>query len=106
LIGCHARGLPHCFGHFTRRLVAVVGILAHRFEDHPLHGFRDVRLNRSWQRQRVIDVLHDDGKGGIRVEGNLPRHHLVEYHAQRIDIAALISTLTLSLLGRHINWRS
>ncbi len=106
MIGGHAAGFSQCLGHFTRRLIAVIGILAHRLEDHPFHGFRDAGVNRSWQRQRIIDVLHNDGKGGIRIERNLSRYHLVEYYAQRIDVAALISSLTLSLLRRHINWRS
>jgi len=102
LIGGHAAGLSQGFGHFTRRLKAVIGILAHRLEDHPFYVFRDAGVNRGWQWQRFIDVLHNDGKGSIRVERNLSGYHLVEYYAQRIDVAAFIPSFTLSLFRRHV----
>jgi hypothetical protein len=106
LIDTHTNCFPQGPGHIIGPLIAVVRVFAHGLEDYSLHCFRDIGVQCTWQRQRVIDVLHNDGKGGIRVERNPPCHHLVKHNSQGIDVAALIASLTLTLLWRHIGWRS
>ncbi len=46
-------------------------------------------------------VVHD-GKGARPMERNFARQHLVEHHAQRVDIAARIAPLRFHLLRRDI----
>jgi hypothetical protein len=106
LIDTHANRFPQGSGHVISLLIAVVRILAHGLENYPLNCFRDIRLKCTWQRQGIIDVLHNDGEGRICVERDPPRHHLVEHYPQGIDIATLVTSLTLTLLWRHIRWRS
>ena len=52
-------------------------------------------------------MLDDDRAEAFATEGDHPREHLEEDHAQRIDVGAVVDVgPTLALLGRHVVGRS
>ena len=80
-------GFLQSLDHFLGALVAVLGFLGQGFEHHPFERFGDVRVNGAGQRQRVVDVFHQDGQGGIGVERRPTGQHLVEDDAQGVEVA-------------------
>jgi hypothetical protein len=57
------------------------------------------------RRRRVEDVRPHERQVGVGLEGHAPRQHLVENHAQRVEIAAAVDVEPLDLLRRHVGGR-
>src|SRR5690349_19665196 len=87
---------------FPRRLVSLSWVALHSAVDDFLHLRRDAGINLS-RRHRVIQqpVVHDDERVRAR-EWHLSGEHLVEHHAQSVDIAAGVASLAFDLLGRNV----
>ena len=51
-------------------------------------------------------MLGQNAEGVLAVEGDLASRHLVEDHAERIDVGASVDVRARALLGRHIVWRA
>ncbi len=50
----------------------------------------------------LLDVLVGDRDRRVGLERRCPRQHLVEHHAERIQVAAAVDGLALGLLGREV----
>ncbi len=85
-------------------MVALLGLLGDRLQNHGLDGGRDLGINvaRRWR------WLVDNGvEGGVRCgssEGYAPDEHLVKNDPQRIEVGAVINLRTPGLFWRHVLW--
>ncbi len=79
-------------------------VLLQRPQDERLHRFRNgrVRLALARRHRRLVDVLGEHFHRVLPVERQVPGGHLVEDHADRVEIAALVERRPGGLLGRHV----
>jgi len=86
------------------RLEAQRRVLLQRPQDERLHRFRDGRVGLPLPRRhgQLVDVLGEHFHRVLPVERQVPGGHLVEDHAHRIEIAALVERRPGRLLGRHV----
>ena len=66
---------------------------------HRVRRFRRVLLNRH---RRIVDVLHRNGNGVIAVKRHTPGEHLVERHADAVNIARDPCFLARRLFGAEV----
>ena len=86
--------------------ISFLRVLGHRPQDHSLHGFGDVGVDRTWRWQWSTDMLQRHCYGCLCLVRDLTRHHLVQHYSQRIDIAAGVNVSSLCLLRGHVLWRA
>ena len=63
---------------------------------------RHVRIERAGRLRIVGEMLLDEGRRVVRLEGKLAGHHLIEHAAHRIDVGAAVDLLASGLLGRDV----
>jgi len=82
---------PHAAASQRRRHLGPVTIaLTRRLGQGALHHLCQVRRYSAGQRRRrVANVAQRQLHGGVTVEGRVPGEHLVEHHADAIDVGAL-----------------
>ncbi|MDP6372786.1 MAG: hypothetical protein QF463_07345 [Vicinamibacterales bacterium] len=73
-----------------------------RLEDDEFHCLGQPWIHRPGQRQRIIDVLDDDGHRRLGLERYPPGRHFVEHDAERVDVATGVQRVSQPLLGRHV----
>ena len=76
------------------------------FERNPFEDFGQGRVIFTRQRQRVIDVFHQDGQRRIGVEGNGSGEGFVISDAEGVDVAADIAVAFQALFGGHVTQRA
>src|SRR5262245_15475572 len=87
---------------FLAGLVALVGVLRHRFvEEGDERGRQRGVVLQDVRRMVVRDAVHEL-RHRIAFERELPAGELVQAHRQREQVAAAVDALALELLGRHI----
>ena len=72
-------------------LIASVRALLTALEDDLVHTVRDVRIELSGRRHRFLDVADRDRYGRLPVKRHFACEHLIQSHAERIDIALLVA---------------
>ena len=67
---------------------------------------RDRRVDRCGRHGLLLDVLVGDGDRAVAGEWRLAGGHLVEHHAERVDVAAGIDGIALGLLRGEVGRRT
>ena len=88
--------------HLGRRLVAVGRVLGHQLHDQPVEVGREVGPVDRQADRRVLDVLQRQRQRRLGPERRLAGEHVVERHAQRVEVAAVVERVPLRLLGAHV----
>ena len=87
----------------SRRRIPVPGILRQGFQNQSIQNRRDVAIDAARRRRRLIDMRHHQLELAARFKRRPPAQHLVQHHAQRVQIAALVElAFALHLLRRDI----
>ena len=88
--------------HLRRRLVAVGRVLGHQLHDQAVELGGDLGPAHRQADRDVLDVLQRHRERRLALERGDAREHLIERHAQRIQVAAVVERLALRLLGAHV----
>ncbi len=98
--GGRRNGGDECPSEITGGLEAFGWLLGQGPQDHLL----DHRFGVGDRRHRLVDVLehHGDGRLAVGGEGRPPGEHLVEHHAQGIDVRACVDRSAARLLRAHV----
>ncbi len=86
-------------GKLRPRLEALIRVLTHGLEDHLFQALVRTANQLRGQRQRFVEVLHDDGERGIGVEWDPSGYDLIQNDPQRVDVAPAVTGLAHALLG-------
>ncbi len=78
-----------------------MGVFFHGFEDDLLNRGGNLAVELAWRNGRGLDVFEGDGDGRFGHEGDTPGEHLVEDHAQGVDVAAVVA-VAVGLFGGHV----
>jgi hypothetical protein len=98
---------PQVVAHLGDALVALVGLLGERAVEYALDGLgRVVAAHLADGLGRVVQDRVANLHGRLPLEGPYPREHLVEQHARREDVGAVVYLLARSLLGRGVRGRA
>ncbi len=102
------RGLedaPQVVGKIGCRRVAVLHFLGERLEANPLYFRRKFSGDLTGRLRLVVAHLPQEFVRLLRAEGNATAEHLVEDHAQAVNVCAAVNTMGSAddLLGRHIS---
>ncbi len=90
---------PH---HFFRGGVSVRRRALEAAQDGLLPDGRQIRNVAAWRRRGLLELLQRDGEGRVALERLLARDHLVDDHAERVDVGRRRDLPPLDLLGRHV----
>ena len=84
-------------------VIALLGELVQALQDHGLERRRhvDTRGDLGGPRGGIIQVLVQDRELVLPTEWELPCQDVVQDHAERVEITARLSPVTLCLLGAH-----
>ena len=83
-----------------RRVLAQAGL------DQTVQFRRDLRPKRARGTRRLVQDLEHQGLRPVLLERPAARRHLVEDHAERVNVGAGIPLLAAHLLGRHVGERA
>ena len=81
-------------------------ILFQKLANDPLQFGRDLRIALANRLGRLVQERVEDDRGRRPVKRPRPRHHFVQNHAERPQIAARIHGLAASLFRRHVRDRA
>ncbi len=96
------RAVAQVRGELRGGLVAVVGVLGKALGDHPLEALGQLGPFAAHRGRRILD-MHARQLEPVRVrKRHLPRRGLIEGHAQRVEIGALVHGAAQRLLGREV----
>ncbi len=93
-------------GELVGGLVPVRRVLAERPHDDAGESLRDRRLERARVGRRRRDVLHGHGHVRLAAERHPPGEHLVEHHAEAVQVRALVRRPSLGLFRRKVGRRA
>ena len=79
-----------------------IRIFAHGARDNRLNNRRDRRVKLTHRNRLLLQMLHGNAHRGLAIERQLTGQHLIEYHAQRINIRLRRDHRPLGLLWRKI----
>ena len=71
----------------------VFWILGKRFQYDSLDPLWGARVYAARWRKRIVDVLVDNGKGRLGLERRPPRDHLIQNHAEGVNIGLMLDFL-------------
>ena len=102
-LGGRARA-PQVLGEVRRGGVAVLEPLRQRLEAGPLQLGRDLAAELTRGLRLVVAHLPEQLAGVAGAERQVAAEHLVEHHAQAVDVGAAVDPVRLArdLLGRHV----
>ena len=83
-------------------LVAPVRALLTAFENDLVHAVGNIGIDLARRRHRLLDMTDRDRYRRLAVKRHFSRQHLIECHAQRVDIALLVAETAPGLFGRGI----
>jgi hypothetical protein len=94
-------------GHQARHvgIAALEVLVGHAVEDRGERGGR-LRAARLQVRHVLAHVLHGDRDLRLAVERDVADEHLVQHHAQRVDVRLAVDVVAERLLGRHVVGRA
>ncbi|MFO0634431.1 MAG: hypothetical protein U0168_16415 [Nannocystaceae bacterium] len=89
-------------------LVAILGALRQRLDDHGLHDRRDLGVgrHRRGQRQRLGQVATEHAHEVVAVERHHAGEELVQADGRGVDVGAGVRRIAHGLLGRHVLGRA
>ncbi len=88
--------------HFSRGLIAFLGIFLHSVEGNLLKALGDVGVNLRGLFCLLLHLHYGDGNSAVGLEGNCAREHFVKNHADRVDICLVVCDVSPCLLGADV----
>jgi len=82
---------------------AMTGLLREELVDEAIERGRDLRDEVADARRRGLEVVEDEARHRLGLEGRLPRDHLEDHDAEGVEVAAREDVaLVAEALGRHV----
>ena len=105
--GAQARLQPlQIVAQFRGGWISQRAILFQKLADDPFQLGRDLRIPLANRLGRLIQESVEDNRGRRAVKRPRPRHHFVQNHAERPQVAARIHCLAARLFRRHVGDRA
>ena len=93
-------------GELRRGLGSVGGVFGERPRDESFEFVGGVGAREAQGRGLLLYVLEGERRRRRRLEGRVAGEHLVENHAEAVDVGARIDVVVGALLGRHVARRA
>ena len=94
--------LAQSTGHLSGPTVAPPWRLLQDLVQDPVHSPGQVTVEAAGRQMPLVHYLVEGGMGIAPAEGQSPRQHLIQHHAQTPDVGAFIHLLTLALLRTYV----
>jgi hypothetical protein len=100
-----ARSLRRVFQrvhHFADACIALVGVFGKRLAQDLFDRRTNFGIERSRSGRRLVDLRDDRGVRRVAGKGDAPGEHLVQHHAERVDVGADVHTFGFGLFGGNV----